>query len=768
MCEQPVITVDNVAKSYPLYASKKARLLEALDPFRRSRHSDFFALSDISFSVARGESIGIMGVNGSGKSTLLKILTGVLTPSSGSVAVNGRVAALLELGAGFHPERTGLDNLYFQGALQGLERNQIDAQLADIVKFADIGDFLYQPVKLYSSGMFVRLAFAAAVQGAPDIFIVDEALAVGDARFQRKCFQRIEQLKERGTTFLFVSHDTSQVVSHCTRALLLSGGRLIMDDTPRKVTNRYWDLLFGNKGEDSCAETAQAETESTPASFSVEEPAPQLDAALAYFMRQEGVADRFCEHPWYNPYEYRWGNKKAEILDVCVSSSGNTDHVVSGDVVSICIKVLFHEAVQLPGFGLTVKTKEGICVYGTNSLKKNDGKILRPVAAGTVLFIKYTLQCDIAPGEYFISCGVADMISATDVPLDRRFDSLLLKVHGTTDFWGMGDMNASIVRLAAPGQLCAKADVPALDLGDRRLLVVLGMHRSGTSVLTHGMSVFGVQFGDTLMEATKENPTGYWEDLDIVAFNDAVLEFLEKGWSSVSCISPLECERLRDGGYVDKAAALLREKMALSAFHGIKDPRMSRLLPFWAEVFQQLGIKPFYVIVFRNPLSVVRSLEKRDAMPRLQAYCLWFSHVLECVRFGARNERTAFVNYDEFIENPQCVLDEIGKKLDLPVDEQQMASYLRVSVNKDLRHTRYGLPDLQADPACPDFVRELFARLLAGDTAESTLAAYDSAFAGFAAVTDCIDGMVRQQADKDKQLRACHDELERLRALQPL
>jgi ABC-type polysaccharide/polyol phosphate transport system ATPase subunit/LPS sulfotransferase NodH/SAM-dependent methyltransferase len=259
----PIITVEQVSKIYPLYGSKRDRLMEALDPFRRKRHTDFYALRDISFTVEKGECIGIIGVNGSGKSTLLKILTGVLTPSAGRVEVQGRVSALLELGAGFHPERSGMENIYFMGALQGLSEAEIEKHVPDVVRFADIGEFIDQPVKLYSSGMFVRLAFAAAIQGNPDILIVDEALAVGDAAFQFKCVSRMKKLMKEGVTVLFVSHDASTIKSFCQRCVLLSRGQVkalgpapeIADLYLRKQRDYYntqiegaFDKDFGNNG----------------------------------------------------------------------------------------------------------------------------------------------------------------------------------------------------------------------------------------------------------------------------------------------------------------------------------------------------------------------------------------------------------------------------------------------------------------------------------------------------------------------------------------
>jgi len=437
----PIITVEHLSKIYPLYADKRDRLIETLDPFRRQRHTDFYALRDVSFTVEKGESIGIIGVNGSGKSTLLKVLTGVLSPSAGRVEVLGRVSALLELGAGFHPERTGRENVYFQGTLQGMEKKEIDAYLPAVLEFADIGEFIDQPVKLYSSGMYVRLAFAAAIQGDPDILIVDEALAVGDVRFQRKCFQHIETLKQRGTTFIFVSHTTEQIVTHCTRVLLLAGGGLLLDDKPRVVVNRYLDILFGRERKTD----SQARDEIRVNAVLNGGDAP-LSPQLAAFLQSADTRDRFAEHQLYNPYEYRWGDGRAAILDVYLASIlGNPKEIHCGDKLRLYIKALFKTHIHRPIFGFAIKTREGITIYGSNTEICGDPIPYDEVEAGSIVHISYAFDCNLAPGEYFLSMGIAVM-EDEDVPLDRRFDSLLLFVHGPANFFGLGNMNISITK----------------------------------------------------------------------------------------------------------------------------------------------------------------------------------------------------------------------------------------------------------------------------------------------------------------------------------
>ncbi|MGM9571616.1 MAG: ABC transporter ATP-binding protein, partial [bacterium] len=238
-----IIKADNLFKRYRLYKKPIDRLLESLNPWGKSYHQDFYALDDVSFAIKQGESIGIIGRNGSGKSTLLKILTGVLAPSGGKIKVNGRVSALLELGAGFNPEFTGLENIYLNGTIMDYSKSEIDARLDDILQFAGIGDFIYQPVKVYSSGMFVRLAFAVAINVDPEILIVDEALAVGDIRFQIKCMEKFQEFRERGKTIIFVSHDMSSIKKFCHKVLWLNSGKVKMFGEVNFVTDHYSDFL---------------------------------------------------------------------------------------------------------------------------------------------------------------------------------------------------------------------------------------------------------------------------------------------------------------------------------------------------------------------------------------------------------------------------------------------------------------------------------------------------------------------------------------------
>lgn len=241
MNKEIAIEVKGLSKAYKLYDKPVDRLKESLDPFRRQYHRDFYALREVSFDIRRGETVGIIGKNGSGKSTLLKMITGVLTPSAGSMTVNGKVSALLELGAGFNPEFTGIENIYMNGTIMGYSRKEMDQRLEDIIAFADIGDFIHQPVKTYSSGMFARLAFAVAINVEPDILIVDEALSVGDVFFQNKCFKKFRELKEKQVTILFVSHDMGSIKQMTSRVLWLHEGVQRMFDETEPVCEEYFN-----------------------------------------------------------------------------------------------------------------------------------------------------------------------------------------------------------------------------------------------------------------------------------------------------------------------------------------------------------------------------------------------------------------------------------------------------------------------------------------------------------------------------------------------
>jgi lipopolysaccharide transport system ATP-binding protein len=396
----------------------------------RKLHNEFWALKEVSFEVRRGETFGIVGRNGSGKSTLLQIICGTLDISAGRVTVNGRVAALLELGSGFNPEFTGRENVYMNGAVFGLGRQEMDLRMAAIMEFADIGDFIDQPVKTYSSGMMARLAFAVQTQVDADLLIIDETLAVGDARFQAKCFERLKQLQAKGTSILFVSHSTEQVVSHCSRALLLEAGRILEVGSPKGVVNRYLDVLFGRKDV-----IGRSSAKAGASGYGV----PPFDLSSS--------GDRFSARPLYNPHEYRWGDGKAQIHDFHLVSGGSESpaSVQSGDSVSLYVCVRFLQMIRRPIFGVTIKTHEGVAVCGTNSEILLVDEVQQLGQAGSVAVLQVNFNCRLAPGDYFASLGVASMDGTDIVPHDRRYDAIHLKVvSDSPSFIGLANLDIAL------------------------------------------------------------------------------------------------------------------------------------------------------------------------------------------------------------------------------------------------------------------------------------------------------------------------------------
>ncbi|MFZ4628021.1 MAG: ABC transporter ATP-binding protein [Blastocatellia bacterium] len=438
MSSDIAIKVENLSKSYKIYRQPKDRLKQFVFPrlswfFGRQMsdyYRDFYALRDISFEVKKGETVGIIGRNGSGKSTLLQVICGTITPTSGTVQINGRIAALLELGSGFNPEFSGRENVYLNGAVVGLSKEEIDDRFDSIVKFADIGDFIDNPVKTYSSGMMVRLAFAVQSQVDPDILIVDEALAVGDVKFQAKCFERLRELKENGTSILLVTHSSEQIVTHCTSAMLLENGVQLEKGMPRQVVNRYLDLMFGkekNQLPDSL------ETKSENATDKIEE---VVSSTLS------SHEDLFASRPGYNQYEYRWGDGSATILDYHLYVNGDSypSGIPVGQTVSLVASIRFNRTLVRPIFGITIKTKAGVTVSGTNSEIKNVVDFQSLGQSGTVVLMKTDFICRLAPGHYFVSLGIATKQGEDIVPHDRRYDAIFIEVLPNADFYGLADL----------------------------------------------------------------------------------------------------------------------------------------------------------------------------------------------------------------------------------------------------------------------------------------------------------------------------------------
>lgn len=441
MSSEPVVVAEGLGKCYAVYRRPADRLRQFLSPWLRRRlglrlrdyHRQHWAVRDVSFELAPGEVLGIVGRNGSGKSTLLQLICGILEPSTGSVRTRGRIGALLELGSGFNPEFSGRENVFLNAAVLGLSREETQARFDAIVSFADIGAYIDAPVKTYSSGMALRLAFAVQAQVDPDLLIVDEALAVGDARFQARCFERLRQLRERGTSILLVSHSTEQIVSHCSRALLLEAGSVLEAGAPRHIVNRYLDLLFGESREASQSgqEASLAEVHSEPAVGDAPG-SPPLDL----------VAERFHLRPQYNPHEYRWGDRAATLLDFRLLADGRpaAGLLRPGAELELELALRFERPVARPILGFTIKTSEGVTVAGSNSLRSPCPGLPAFGEPGSVHRLRVRWSNRLAGGDYFASVGIASRGASDILPHDRRYDAIHLEVADTPQCYGLVDL----------------------------------------------------------------------------------------------------------------------------------------------------------------------------------------------------------------------------------------------------------------------------------------------------------------------------------------
>ena len=420
------LSASNLGKCYHIYDQPRDRLMQMLFRGRKPFFREFWALRDVSFEMTKGEVVGIVGRNGSGKSTLLQLVCGTVAPTTGQVATQGRVAALLELGSGFNPEFTGLENVFLNARILGLTRDEIQERLDQILAFADIGEFVHHPVKTYSSGMAIRLAFAVSACVDPDLLIVDEALSVGDVFFQTKCFRRFESLIANGTTILFASHNVEQVVRHCSRALLLQNGELVAAGVPRSIVNVYLDSLFGRTLRDEAAsEMVPSETGADP---------PSNHALL------NGV---FEERSGYNKNEYRWGDGTARIRDFVLTRDPGMDHRVhfnSGDEMTLMLKTEFLSDCAAPIFGLIIKSPDGITVYGNNSRDMEGGPLLYPVSAGAWVLVVFKIRLFLGQGDYLLSVGIAGNDGTEIVPKDRRYDAIHIQVYNSSKSFGMTEL----------------------------------------------------------------------------------------------------------------------------------------------------------------------------------------------------------------------------------------------------------------------------------------------------------------------------------------
>lgn len=430
MDQNIAIQVTDVEKVYKLYEKPSDRLKDALGFGRKCHHTKHHALKGISMTIRQGECVGIIGTNGSGKSTILKIITGVLSPTKGSVTVNGRISALLELGAGFNMEYNGIENIYLNGTMIGFSEKEIDEKLDAILEFADIGEYVYQPVKTYSSGMFVRLAFAVAINIDPEILIVDEALSVGDVFFQAKCYHKFEEFKQMGKTIVFVSHDLSSISKYCDRVVLLNQGEKLGEGDPKKMIDTYKQVLVGQyvapeAGEDRLLDDEQLR----------EMAAKGIDGS------KHPVGNAKADE---NPELLEYGSKKAVITEYYVTDDkGNrTSAILKGSKFTIHMKVQMMEKLQAPIFAFTIKNVKGTEITGTNTMFEK--AFLESVEAGEVKEITFTQQMDLQGGDYLLSLGVTGYEDNDFTVYHRLYDVLNVSVISDKDTVGFYDMNSVI------------------------------------------------------------------------------------------------------------------------------------------------------------------------------------------------------------------------------------------------------------------------------------------------------------------------------------
>ena len=459
MSEEYAIQVKDVSKLYKLYDKPSYRIRDALGLTRKKLYREHYALHHMSFNVKKGETVGLIGTNGAGKSTILKVITGVLNPSEGEVVINGRISALLELGAGFNMEYTGIENIYLNGTMIGFSKEEIDRRMDSILKFADIGDFVYQPVKTYSSGMFVRLAFAVAINIDPEILIVDEALSVGDVFFQAKCYKKFEDFKKEGKTILFVSHDLGSISRYCDRVILLNKGVKLSEGKPKDMIDLYKKVLV-HQVDEAAVQNGDADIHSTTGKRSLTGEGRIADNA-GDGVRDDGgagtAADRSSavrDHPsgndggkWMdhfriNPNVNEYGDGRANIIDYgIVDDQGElTSTIIKGTRFTIRSKVQFNQEIQSPIFTYAFKNLQGVAITGSNTMyeKKDIGLAHK----GDVYVASFEQEMNLQGGEYLLSISCTGYENGGFVVYHRLYDVINVTVISDKNTVGFYDMNS--------------------------------------------------------------------------------------------------------------------------------------------------------------------------------------------------------------------------------------------------------------------------------------------------------------------------------------
>ena len=428
MMEEIIINVEHLDKMYKLYNRQRDRVKDALGLGKKKPlYKEHYALKDVSMQVHKGETVGIIGTNGSGKSTILKIITGVLSPTSGNVEINGRISALLELGAGFNMEFTGIENVYLNGTMNGFSEEEIDERLEAILDFADIGEFVNQKVKTYSSGMFVRLAFALAINIDPEILVVDEALSVGDVFFQNKCYHKFEEFKKDGKTILFVSHDLSSISKYCDRVILLNQGEKMAEGKPKEIIDIYKKVLVNQ----------------TTSAMSGSEKVDK-DGKLIGSLNRNVKEGLWKSYMTLNPSNDTYGSGLAEIEDFClIDNAGNiANTVIKGDFYSVRIKTRYHASVSEPIIAVSIKNRMGVEITGTNTMfeKLSTGEC----ADGDEIIATFTQRMMLQGGDYLISLGLVGYREGNFTVYHRLYDIFNVQVISSKDTVGYYDMDSEV------------------------------------------------------------------------------------------------------------------------------------------------------------------------------------------------------------------------------------------------------------------------------------------------------------------------------------
>lgn len=472
---QNAIEIKNVTKIYKLYDKPIDRLKEALNPTHREYHKDFYALNGLSFNVEKGQTVGIIGTNGSGKSTILKIITGVLTPTTGEVKVDGKISALLELGAGFNQDYTGIENIYMNGTMMGYTKKEMDEKLQDILDFAEIGDFVYQPVKTYSSGMFVRLAFALAINVEPEILIVDEALSVGDVFFQSKCYRRMEEIRKSGTTIVMVTHDMGSIIKYCDKVVLLNKGEFIAEGRAGKIVDLYKKILAGQMDSlyEELAEMSDFSggmelsdaDKSGDGSSSSDAGNPdkiKVGAAIASQVQEKLEAIKKAEAEkaealaageavesvlmkdkmTINGNREEYGDGRAEIYDLgLIDSNGSVSNLLlKGEIFHIREKIRFNADIEAPIFTYTIKDKRGTDLTGTNTLF--EGTNVHSVKKGDEYEVTFSQKMTLQGGEYLLSMSCTGFEGGQHTVYHRLYNVANITVISNKNTVGVYDMES--------------------------------------------------------------------------------------------------------------------------------------------------------------------------------------------------------------------------------------------------------------------------------------------------------------------------------------